>query len=74
MEDIRIKEVSEQWGINDRRIRVLRRNARIKGAIKIDWNWSIPLETVKLVDAREKIRKEYFDIYYDFSYIVSWAA
>jgi len=36
MEDTRIKEVSEQWGINDRRIRVLRRNARIEGAIKID--------------------------------------
>ncbi|WP_051912658.1 hypothetical protein [Carnobacterium funditum] len=71
MKNIRTKEASEKWGISDRRIRVLRRNGRIEGAIKVGRNWSIPFETVKLVDAREKIGKEYFGTYYDSSYIVS---
>ncbi|HLR36007.1 MAG TPA: helix-turn-helix domain-containing protein [Tissierellales bacterium] len=39
MSYISIKEASEKWGISDSRIRLLCREGRIEGAIKIGRNW-----------------------------------
>ncbi|MGD9676929.1 MAG: Fic family protein [Vulcanibacillus sp.] len=65
------KEVSEKWGISDRRIRVLCNEGRIEEAIKIGRNWSIPADAVKPVDAREGNKKSYLGLKFDFSYIDS---
>jgi len=68
---ISIKEVSEKWQISDRRIRVLCGEGRIEGAVKIGRNWLVPEDAVKPVDAREKEKKKYLGLKYDFSYIDS---
>ena len=36
MDYISIKEASEKWGISDSRIRLLCREGRVEGAMKID--------------------------------------
>lgn len=71
MKYISIKEVSEKWQISDRRIRVLCGEGRIEGAVKIGRNWLVPEDAVKPVDAREKEKKKYLGLKYDFSYIDS---
>lgn len=71
MKYISVKEASEKWGISDRRIRVLCNDGRIEGAVKIGRNWSVPVDAVKPVDARERKRKNYLGLEYDFSYIDS---
>ncbi|SHE60776.1 Fic/DOC family protein [Alkalibacter saccharofermentans DSM 14828] len=63
------KEVSEKWGISDRRIRVLCSEGRIEGAMKTGRNWSIPADAVKPADAREISKKNYIGLDFDFSYI-----
>lgn len=62
-------EASEQWKISDRRIRVLCSEGRIEGAVKIGRNWSIPADAAKPTDAREKHRKNYIGLEYDFGNI-----
>ncbi len=42
MNYISVKEASEKWKISDSRIRVLCREGRIEGAMKIGRNWLIP--------------------------------
>ena len=69
MKYISTKEASEKWGISDRRIRVLCNAGRIEGAIKIGRNWSIPVNAIKPVDARETNKKNYLGLDFDFSYI-----
>lgn len=71
MDYISIKEASEKWGISDSRIRLLCREDRIEGAIKIGRNWAIPFHAVKPIDGRENIRKEYLGLEYDFNIIDS---
>ena len=51
MKYISTKEVSEKWGISDRRVRVLCNERRIEGAIKIGRNWYIPADAIMPVDA-----------------------
>lgn len=65
------KEISDNWKISDRRIRVLCAEGRIEGAVKIGRSWSIPDSAVKPVDAREGSGKEYIGLDYDFSSIDS---
>lgn len=65
------KKTSEKWGISDRRIRVLCSEGRIEGAVKIGRNWSIPIDALKPVDARETNKKNYIGLEFDFSYIDS---
>ncbi len=65
------KKASEEWGISDRRIRVLCSEGRIEGAVKIGRNWSIPFDAVKPVDARERNKNNYIGLEFDFSYIDS---
>lgn len=69
MEYMSVKEASDKWKISDRRIRTLCNNGRIEGAVKIGRNWFIPCDAVKPVDARERKRKIYQGLEYDFSYI-----
>ena len=71
MKYISITEASEKWGISDSRIRVLCREGRIEGAVKIGRNWSVPSDAAKPIDAREALKKRYFGLGYDFSYIDS---
>lgn len=71
MDYISIKEASEKWKISDSRIRVLCREGRIEGAVKIGRNWSIPSQASKPIDAREVINKKYLGLEYDFRYIDS---
>jgi len=69
---IGIKETSEKWKISERRIRVLCSEGRIEGAVKIGRNWSIPDLAAKPADARERNRKNYLGLEYDFSDINSF--
>lgn len=71
MDYISIKEASGKWEISDSRIRVLCREGRIEGAIKIGRNWAIPFDAVKPIDGRETIKKEYHGLNYDFNIIDS---
>ena len=71
MKYISTKEASEKWGISDRRIRVLCNEGRIEGAMKIGRNWSVPVDAIKPVDAREGKKKSYLGLEFDFSYIDS---
>lgn len=64
-----IKEASEKWGISDSRIRLLCREGRIEGAKKIGRNWAVPFDAAKPIDAREKIKKDYSGLDYDFAFI-----
>lgn len=66
-----IKEASERWGISDSRIRVLCREGRIEGAVKIGRNWAIPAYASKPIDGREAINKKYLGLEYDFKIIDS---
>lgn len=71
MKYISIKEASERWKISDSRIRLLCREGRIEGAVKVGRNWLIPSHATKPIDAREFINKKYFGLEYDFTYIDS---
>lgn len=68
------KEASVKFGISDRRIRVLCNKGRIEGAIKIGRNWSIPINAMKPMDEREKHKKKYGGLEFDFTYIDSLKA
>lgn len=65
------KEASEKWSISDRRVRVMCNEGRIEGAVKFGRNWSIPSDAAKPVDVREKSKKNYIGLEFDFSYIDS---
>ena len=67
-------EASEKWNISDRRIRVLCKEGRIEGAVKIGRNWSIPTDAAKPADAREISKKNYVGLEFDFSHIDSLKA
>lgn len=69
MDYISIKEASEKWKISDSRIRVLCREGRIEGAMKIGKNWAIPSNATKPIDGRETINKKYLGLEYDFGII-----
>lgn len=71
MNYISIKEASEKWKISDSRVRVLCREGRIEGAVKVGRNWSIPFYAAKPIDAREVINKKYTGLECEFSYIDS---
>ncbi len=71
MKYMSIKEASDKWGISDSRIRLLCRQGRVEGARKIGRSWTIPVDATKPIDAREKIKKEYLGLQYDFTLIDS---
>ncbi len=71
MKYISVLETSEKWGISDSRIRLLCRQGRIEGAVKIGGSWNIPFDAIKPRDSREKINKKYFGLENDFTLIDS---
>jgi hypothetical protein len=50
-----VKQLSEKWGISERRIVNLCREDRISGAMKNGMVWMIPEDTVKPADKRTKV-------------------
>ena len=53
MEYINVKQAAEQWGISDRRVRLLCEQEKIEGVIKKDRAYLIPSNAVKPVDGRK---------------------
>lgn len=52
MQYITAKQASEQWGISDRRVRVLCAEGRIEGAIRKGRSYLIPADALKPIDGR----------------------
>ncbi len=52
MEYMSVTEASRQWGISDRRIRVLCNGGKVDGAIRLGWSWIIPKDAPKPSDGR----------------------
>ena len=63
MEYISVKQAAEQWGISDRRVRILCEQGKIDGVVKQGRSYRIPVNTVKPIDGRTlrgvEIPKEY---------------
>lgn len=57
MEYLSISQVTEKWGIKQRRIRVLCAEGRIPGAYKVGAYWLIPEDAEKPKDERIKSGK-----------------
>lgn len=51
---LKISEVSEKWGIKERRINTLCLEGRIEGAVKFGNTWAIPDSAEKPKDERIK--------------------
>ena len=54
---LKISEISEKWGIKERRINTLCHEGRIDGAIKFGNTWAIPENAEKPKDERIKSGK-----------------
>jgi len=54
MEYITAKEAAEKWSISERRVQILCRQGKIKGANRLGWAWAIPRESKKPADRRKK--------------------
>ncbi|GFI51237.1 hypothetical protein IMSAGC020_02447 [Lachnospiraceae bacterium] len=54
---LKISEISEKWGIKERRINTLCLEGRIEGAIKFGNTWAIPEDAEKPKDERIKSGK-----------------
>ena len=54
---LKISEVSEKWGIKERRINTLCLEGRIEGAVKFGNTWAIPENAEKPKDERVKSGK-----------------
>ncbi len=52
MQYITVKQASEQWGISDRRVRVLCAKGRIEGIVREGRSYFIPADALKPIDAR----------------------
>ena len=55
MDYMKVAEAAEQWGISDRRVRILCQQGKIEGVIQKGRSYLIPMNAVKPVDGR-KIR------------------
>lgn len=49
---LKVKQIAEQWGISDRRVRVLCEQGKIEGVIKQGRSYMIPSDAVKPIDGR----------------------
>lgn len=57
MEYISVQQTAENWGISDRRIRILCDQGKINGVIKIGHSYKIPINAVKPSDGRKNRHK-----------------
>ena len=69
MSYVTTKEASLKWRISDRRIRILCTEGKIKGAVKIGRNWSVPSDAMKPIDNRTKMKSRFQGIDYQFDAI-----
>ena len=64
---LKVKQVAEQWGISDRRVRVLCEQGKIEGVIRKGCASLVPAGAVKPVDGRTlrsmNIESEYVDLF-----------
>ncbi|MHB8128564.1 MAG: DNA methyltransferase [Mobilitalea sp.] len=63
MDYISTKEVSEKWGISQRRVAILCEDGRINGAAKVGKTWALPIDSEKPDDGRYKRMKKYLELY-----------
>lgn len=54
MEYLSIRQIADKWGISKRRVQVLCSQGRVKGAIKVDSSWVVPVNAIKPKDERIK--------------------
>ena len=52
MEYMSVRQASEQWGLSDRRVRVLCREGKVDGVVKKERSYLIPADAVKPTDGR----------------------
>lgn len=52
MEYMRVAQAAEQWGISDRRVRILCQKGKIEGVIQKGRSYLIPYNAVKPIDGR----------------------
>ncbi len=52
MEYISVKQAAEQWGLSDRRVRLLCEQGKIAGVVKKGRSYLIPADTIKPADGR----------------------
>ncbi|GLC82314.1 Fic family protein [Lacrimispora brassicae] len=58
MEYISVQQAAENWGISDRRVRVLCDQGKIPGIVKKGRSYQIPVNAVKPVDGRQNRHKQ----------------
>lgn len=63
MEYKTVKEIAEQWGISDRRVRLLCQKGVIDGVVQKDRSYLIPENTIKPIDKRYKKNKNISPLY-----------
>ncbi len=55
---ISVEQVSEKWGISNRRIQKLCEENRIHGVIRFGRSWAIPKDAEKPADARKRRKND----------------
>ena len=58
MDYITTKQAAKKCEISERRVQVLCRQGRIKGAVRLGWAWAIPIDAEKPRDKRYKKNEE----------------
>ena len=57
MEYMKVTQAAEQWGISDRRVRILCQQGKIEGVIQKGRSYLIPCDAVKPIDGRTLIKQ-----------------
>ena len=64
---LKAKQIAEQWGISDRRVRILCEQGKIEGVIRQGRSYLIPSDAIKPVDGRTlrgmNIKSEYVELF-----------
>jgi len=67
LEYIKVKQAAQQWGLSDRRIRVLCNQGKIDGVIKEGRSYLIPANAIKPIDGRsfrgKNVPQEFFALF-----------
>jgi len=66
MEYMKVTEAAEQWGISDRRVRILCQQGKIEGVVRKGRSYLIPVDAVKPIDERKTRHKEISEQYIAF--------
>lgn len=67
MDYLKVKQIAEQWGISDRRVRVLCQQGKIEGVVRQGRSYLIPSDAIKPIDGRTlrgmKSSSEYAELF-----------